>query len=142
MSGPELARLFHETYEELAPQFGYETRQETRAFDPESPNGKLMVATCESVLTAWNQREAPQGWQPIETAPRDGTAIILAASHGVSVGWWEDSEPTFKWRFVDDFDLTPTGCCDDESDDRVPCNGMHADTPTHWQPLPTPPEKL
>ncbi|MAG25043.1 hypothetical protein CMI47_05625 [Candidatus Pacearchaeota archaeon] len=79
-------------------------------------------------------------WQPIDTAPKDGRAVILAASHGVSVGWWEDSEPTFKWRFVEDFDLTPTGCCDMESEDRVPCNGMHADTPSHWMPLPKAPD--
>jgi hypothetical protein len=41
-----LARQFHDTYERLAPTFGYETRPETRAFDPESPNGKLMIAVC------------------------------------------------------------------------------------------------
>lgn len=49
MSGLELAREFHETYERLAPQFGYETRTETRAFDPGSPNGKLMTAVCQEV---------------------------------------------------------------------------------------------
>lgn len=91
---------------------------------------------CDSVPVATPDAN---GWLPIESAPRDGAAIILYASHGVSVGWWEESEPTYKWRFIDDFDLTPTGCCNDESDDRVPCNGMHADTPTHWQPLPSPP---
>ena len=45
-----LATLFHDTYERLAPSFGYETRPDTKRFDPESPNGKLMVATCASVL--------------------------------------------------------------------------------------------
>jgi hypothetical protein len=47
----KLARLFHVTYERLAPQFGYETRQDTRAFDPESANGRLMIAVCESIIT-------------------------------------------------------------------------------------------
>jgi hypothetical protein len=42
----KLARKFHEKYEELAPQFGYETRHETRSFDPASPNGRLMIAVC------------------------------------------------------------------------------------------------
>lgn len=46
----QLARFFHDTYEELAPQFGYETRKETRKFDKDSPNGKLMIAVCERVL--------------------------------------------------------------------------------------------
>ena len=41
-----VARQFHDAYERLAPSFGYETRPETRAFDPESPNGKLMTAVC------------------------------------------------------------------------------------------------
>lgn len=41
-----LARKFHDAYERLAPNFGYETRRETRSFDPTTPNGKLMIATC------------------------------------------------------------------------------------------------
>ena len=53
----ELAILFHDTYERLAPSFGYETREETRKFDPESPNGRLMVAVCEEVLKA----QPPEG---------------------------------------------------------------------------------
>jgi hypothetical protein len=50
MTGLELAMLFHETYERLAPQFGYETRTETRVFDPNSNNGRLMTAVCEELL--------------------------------------------------------------------------------------------
>jgi len=42
----ELARKFHEAYERLAPSFGYETRKETRDFDPTSANGMLMIAVC------------------------------------------------------------------------------------------------
>lgn len=44
------ARQFHDVYERLAPSFGYETRAETRQFDPTSPNGKLMIAVCGEVL--------------------------------------------------------------------------------------------
>lgn len=44
-----LARRFHEAYERLAPKFGYETRTETRKFDPESANGKLMIAVCAEI---------------------------------------------------------------------------------------------
>jgi len=47
-----LAVLFHVTYEKLAPQKGYNTREETRIFDPESPNGKLMIATCAEIQKA------------------------------------------------------------------------------------------
>lgn len=45
-----LAMKFHRYYEELAPDFGYETREDTREFDPQSKNGKLMVAVCDRIL--------------------------------------------------------------------------------------------
>lgn len=49
-SGLELARFFHETYERLAPTFGYETRPDTKDFSPSSRNGQLMTAVCTEVL--------------------------------------------------------------------------------------------
>ncbi len=45
----ELAILFHQTYERLAPSKAT-TRTRKRIFDPESPNGKLMVAVCTEIL--------------------------------------------------------------------------------------------
>ncbi len=45
----ELARLFHDTYERLAPDFGYETREDTKQFDPFSNNGRLMIEVCRIV---------------------------------------------------------------------------------------------
>lgn len=45
-----LAKEFHNAYEELAPTFGYETREDTKEFDPESNNGKLMIAVCEQII--------------------------------------------------------------------------------------------
>ena len=41
-----LARRFHELYELSAPVFGYATKQETKQFDPESSNGRLMAWVC------------------------------------------------------------------------------------------------
>jgi hypothetical protein len=49
MTPEELAELFHDTYERLAPDYGYETRVETRRFSPQSPNGKLMIAVCKEI---------------------------------------------------------------------------------------------
>lgn len=46
----ELAVLFHVIYERKSAEFDYVTRTETRIFDPESKNGKLMIATCEEIL--------------------------------------------------------------------------------------------
>lgn len=46
------ARNFHEIYERKALIFGYETRDETREFDPKSPNGKLMIVVCRDIRRA------------------------------------------------------------------------------------------
>ena len=46
----QLALKFHETYERLAPEFGYETRSDTKKFDSESNNGRLMIAVCEAIM--------------------------------------------------------------------------------------------
>ena len=63
MTALELARFFHDTYERLAPDFGYEARQDTREFSPSSKNGQLMVAVCSEVLTrlgAWSAAVQPE----------------------------------------------------------------------------------
>lgn len=57
-SALDLAIRFHETYERLAPEYGYETRLDTRAFDPASKNGKLMVAVCAEIIEQNDQVEA------------------------------------------------------------------------------------
>lgn len=51
-SPEELAQLFHETYETLAPSFGYETREASRKpwSDVPDKNKKLMIAVCEQIL--------------------------------------------------------------------------------------------
>lgn len=46
----KLAKEFHDAYERLAPQFGYETREDTKEFDQTSPNGRLMVAVIDAVM--------------------------------------------------------------------------------------------
>lgn len=46
----QLAREFHDLYESLAPSFGYETRPDTKVFDPNSRNGRLMTAVCERLV--------------------------------------------------------------------------------------------
>jgi len=49
-----LARLFHETYERLAPDFGYETRPETaipwEQIPDDNRNKRLMIAVAAEVL--------------------------------------------------------------------------------------------
>ncbi len=45
-----VATIFHDTYEELAPKHCYETRPETREFNPFSANGKLMQAVIAKLV--------------------------------------------------------------------------------------------
>jgi len=50
VTGTRLAKDFHKWYEELAPEFGYETREDTKELDFDSKNGKLMLAVCERII--------------------------------------------------------------------------------------------
>lgn len=69
-------------------------------------------------------------WQPIETAPRDGTSVLLfldqsyssVTRHLIYIGWAEgiDEFGSIRW----------------EAEADVEC-GLN---PTHWMPLPEPPE--
>ena len=57
ISAEDLARRFHQTYERMAPQYGYETRPESRvAWDnvPEA-NRRLMIAVCAEILAKWDR---------------------------------------------------------------------------------------
>lgn len=44
------ALQFHTTYERLAPDFGYKTRQDTKDLILDSPNGKLMMAVMKEII--------------------------------------------------------------------------------------------
>jgi hypothetical protein len=66
------------------------------------------------------------GWQPIETAPQDGTVIWLGAPGQLRLGLWQQE----RWA-----DLG-----------KVEASIVHPQrqdvlfTPTHWMPIPTAPE--
>lgn len=71
-------------------------------------------------------RQEPSGWQPIETAPKDGCSVLAICGTAYSplagVTWWQDgwthySRPAEKWH-----------------------GGVGKWFPTHWMPLPAPPE--
>lgn len=72
-------------------------------------------------------------WQPIETAPKDGSYFLASNAHGVWVAHWEEFSPG-GFRF-------------DQPYRTVMLNHWHiADKanqyrpPTHWMPLPAPPD--
>lgn len=80
-SARAVAEKFHKAYERLAPSFGYETRKETRRFDPESNNGKLMIAVCAELFAATlPQPETQQG------SPKEDAEALRTCPHGFHGG--------------------------------------------------------
>ena len=55
-------------------------------------------------------------WQPIETAPMDGTNVLVTDGEGVDIGWH------------DEFDAADDPWCG------------WIKHPTHWMPMPEPPK--
>ena len=47
----EITKKFHDTYEKLSKEYNYETKKETRVFDINSSNGKLMYATVNEIIS-------------------------------------------------------------------------------------------
>lgn len=83
-------------------------------------------------------------WKPIETAPRDGTEVLLwRADAGVFLGRWTCPNDFLTDAEIERLDLSEE-CAEDPgwffadfvSGDR--CDGDLA--PTLWMPLPPPPE--
>lgn len=72
-------------------------------------------------------------WQPIETAPKDGSSILVACKNGAiyAVWWCTVSDPAF--------DLEPCWCV--TGGDDLARKGNDARTPTHWRPLPAYPAR-
>lgn len=70
-------------------------------------------------------------WQPIETAPKDGTHILLHVDGSVIEGWWY--QPNYDGGVADwNVESVPShgcGCCSEENPD-----------PIAWMPLPAAPK--
>lgn len=61
-------------------------------------------------------------WQPIETAPKDGTWILVYAHPDMAVAF-ADPDNEYAWTLDDGHDFRP-------------CLRRHLANPTHWMPLP------
>jgi hypothetical protein len=80
---------------------------------------------------ALRTKELPtEGWQDIATAPRDGTRVLLAWADGaMAIAVWQNRNEnleadTYYEGWVDQFDFV----------------AMSVEAPTHWMPLPPPPD--
>lgn len=71
------------------------------------------------------------GWQPIETAPRDGSEVILSDGHSVGAGFWHDGSGCFRAGEGTFWEM-----------DRGSLSTARNAGATHWMPLPEPPSVL
>lgn len=70
-------------------------------------------------------------WQPIESAPKDGTVLILYSSQGMEMGSWKKDE---------NYRDQPAKWFSEEGDDWSTGYYYCPMDPTHWMPLPAPPK--
>ena len=93
-----------------------------------------MRDASKTAIAAWNRRTPPNDWQPIETAPRNGTTEI-----DIWVGRWRDGSDRSEqaaWRMPEAYwDASMEMWCSETAHIAVP-----DDCATHWRPI-TPPEK-
>ena len=73
-------------------------------------------------LTLATPKPEPMTWQPIATAPKDGTAILVSGGCFIFCVEWNNE---FDWWAVDDNKLGPFR--------------LRGAAPTHWMPLPPAP---
>lgn len=102
-----------------------------------TPQGRLLAAMIREGVTALQSHiiaaMAPTGWQPIETAPQDGTVVLVYpgtwSGRSVSTAVWDAqhfaSRPRPYWR----------------RDDAIGARDSRDKPPTHWMPLPNAPQK-
>ena len=102
---------------------------------PDEVSVPLFTTTQAEAYADARALEAQQ-WQPIETAPKDGTNIILTDGKRVTVGNWHREKP-----YIHEYrDVAGNYAGQDESDGFdgwVDWSG--GITPAHWMPLPAPP---
>lgn len=90
--------------------------------------GNLSAGVRKAVMEHTHQ----MAWQKIETAPKDGTKVIICVTGTdgkdlVGEGHYVSQGPLVGWHWGDD------GFCDEC------CGSMHPYAPTHWASMPEPP---
>lgn len=101
------------------------------AFCPQVRGGSFAVVTLThlelTTMPSWPSTLPAQpaaAWQPIETAPKDGTDILLWPTRWpkklVSAGYW--NEGSSSWSLLGDLAFNPQ-------------------SPTHWLPYASPPKE-
>lgn len=76
-----------------------------------------------------------RGWQPIETAPKNGSSVLVSNGEYVYQAWW-NAEPQI-WNH--EGDLSPCWTLFEPADYYCALH-LNEDPPTHWTPLPAAPK--
>lgn len=86
---------------------------------------------------------AQQGWRPIESAPRDGTAVWVWCDHAAYIGYFEPAEAPWdkapgQWFLKAGFRRKRA----DQRQDEIYGTYAVDVAPTLWQPLPPAPSSV
>lgn len=90
----------------------------------------IAIKFARSLLAGGMASRGGEGWQPIETAPTDGTAVLVAESGYVDVGFWNDGKECYGHRGGAGW------FSDTDRHNLLIASNIH---PTHWRPFPPPP---
>jgi hypothetical protein len=116
-------------------RLGNEIAEWKRVASVEAGLRRDFLSLCDKRQTEIERLRAasPDGWQPIDSAPRDGTEILTISKSGIRVTRYDPmaypskNNPIWKW-FIGMEDKSPIG-----GGAGTYCH------PTHWRPLPDPP---
>lgn len=116
------ARLWHESEADRVRRIGHcQWWQHVDSLEGE----KLVLQEQVQQLTALGPQETPAGWQPIETAPNDGTPILAC-------------KPSWTHPYVFCY-LNGPRLLEGWHDFNISASGRRPHELTHWMPLPAPP---
>jgi hypothetical protein len=90
---------------------------------------EVLGESVSEAIAAWNRRSTQNvmNWQPIETAPKDETPILVFNGHRMQVAQWIGIPSFISGWFIDDSKHGP----------RL----IRGSLPTHWMPLPEKPNE-
>lgn len=113
------------TYTDLKARLNY-ARRLYKATGIDGEHGAQMMTDA---LAAIEELEARNQWQPIETAPKNTEILVFMDDEIYEAGLYTRDEKREEWLFPM-ADYHGCGCCSGNNDH-----------PTHWMPLPQPPEQ-
>jgi len=117
------------------PNYQFVACHPSRVSNPIAHNMEFIAAARNAMPALSRLLEAgvPEGWQPIETAPKDGTQILIASGRWINKASWDDNA-----QFGNNEGIKPGWVIHDCEDYFY---SVATDSATHWMPLPHPPSE-